>query len=678
LKAYNAKDIRNIAIAGHSGKGKTTLAEAMLFLAKATDRLGRVADGNSILDYSAEEKKRKNTLTSSVAYLEWNNTKVNIIDTPGLFDFAGGLSEGIRAAESVLIVLGAGSGVDVGTEKAFKAASKRNIAKIFAISRCDDNAGFGKTLNALVDEYGPAVCPVVIPVIEGEKVVGYADFLSGKAYSYNAGKATEIAFPTDEKTAEIKAAFTEAVASADEELMEKFFMEEELTAEELARGLKAGVASGDIYPVYACAGYTTDAVDLLLNGLVAVAPDAASYAGEGDIKCDEGGSVAAICFKTVDDGYGGWSFFKVVSGKLTADVPAYNSRSEKSEKMGKMYFVKGATKDKEEAAAIVAGDIGVVTKLENFRTGDTLCSSKVDIELERTVYPAPCFSKAIRAKKNGEEDKIAQQVNKLVAEDPTITFVHNKETHEQVISGLGDQHLAAALSKLTVEYELSNPKVAYRETIGKTVSVQGRHKKQSGGSGQFGDVWIRFEPLEGDGFEFAEEVVGGAVPKNFIPSVEKGLRLAIEKGPLAGCKVVGIRAVLYDGSSHPVDSNDMAFQTAARIAFKKGMEEGKAKILEPYGTLKVYLPSENIGDITSDIIKRRGRPVGQDTAEDDHKLQELIFDVPMGEIGDFTTVLRSTTIGRGYFTFEFTHYEVAPENVAQKVIEEAKVSADDE
>ena len=345
--------------------------------------------------------------------------------------------------------------------------------------------------------------------------------------------------------------------------------------------------------------------------------------------------------------------------------------------MGKMYFVKGIVKDKEEAACIPAGDIGVVTKLEGFRTGDTLCAAKADINLGGPIYPTPCFSKAIKAKKNGEEDKIAQQTNKIVVEDPTITFVQNVETRQQVISGLGDQHLAAALSKLTVEYELSNPKVAYRETISAVYDAHGRHKKQSGGSGQFGDVWIRFEPMEGDGFEFLDEVVGGAVPRNFIPSVEKGLRQAIEKGPLSGSKVVGIRAALHDGQSHPVDSNDMAFQTAAKLAFKEAMQNARPKLLEPYGTLKVTLPSENIGDITSDIIKRRGRPLGQNTSADDPKLQELDFDVPMGEMGDFATVLRSTTIGRGSYTFEFTHYEVSPDDVARKVIEAAKAEMED-
>ena len=676
LKAYNAKDIRNIVLAGHSGRGKTTLAEAMLYLAKATDRLGRVADGNTVLDYDAEEKRRKASISTAMAGFEWNNTKINILDTPGLFDFAGGVAEGIRAAEAAVIVLASGSGIDVGAEKAYKAADKRGIAKLFAVSRCDaENADFGKTLDALKEEYGAPICPVVVHV----SGTTYVDFSTGKAYEYSNGKASEVAVPDDAAIADMQAAFTEAVASADEELMEKFFMEEPLTPDEIAKGLKAGILNGDIYPVYACSGYNTDAVDLLLNGIVASAPDA-THAAEGDIKVDENGSIAAICFKTIDDRFGKMSFFKVISGKLSAAIPAYNSRTDSQEKIGKMLFLKG--EKQEDTTEIVAGDIGIVTKLDSFKTGDTLCPPKTELTLAGVNYPAPCLSMAIRAKKKGEEDKVASGLNRIINEDPTVAFTTNVETHEQVVSALGEQHLDAIVTKLknkfNVEVELSVPKVAYRETISKTASVQGRHKKQSGGSGQFGDVWIRFEPLQGEGFEFADEVVGGAVPKNFIPSVEKGLRNAILKGPLAGCPVVGIKAVLYDGSSHPVDSNDMAFQTAARIAFKNGMAQAGPKLLEPYGLLKAYMPGDNLGDIMGDVTKRRGRVLGMGQSEEDPKMQELTAEVPMGEMGDFATVLRSVTIGRGYFSFEFDHYETAPDNVAQKVIEEAKADAEDE
>ncbi len=681
MKAYNAKDIRNVAIAGHSGRGKTTLAEAMLYLAKATDRLGRVADGNTVLDFDPEEKRRKATIATAMAAFEWNNTKINLLDTPGLFDFAGGMSEGIRAAESVLIVLGSGSGVDVGAEKAFKAASDRGIAKMFAVTRCDaENTNFQTTLDSLKAEYGSAICPVVVPLTQGDKVTSYVDFSSGKAYSYAGGKATEIAVPDDPAIEEMKAEFTEAVASADEELMEKFFMEEPLTADDIAKGLKAGIASGDICPVFACSGYNTDAVELILNTIVSSAPDATA-AAEGDCKVDENAPVAAICFKTIADPFvGKMSFFKVISGKLSADIPAYNSRTGEQEKMGKMLILKG--QKQEDTSVIPAGDIGVVTKLGGFKTGDTLCPPKSELELAGVSYPKPCLSMAIRARKKGEEDKVAAGLNKIAEEDPTISFESNIETHEQILSGIGEQHIDSVVTKLknkfNVEVDLSVPKVAYRETISKTASVQGRHKKQSGGSGQFGDVWIRFEKLDGEDFEFAEEVVGGSVPKNFFPAVEKGLREAILKGPLAGYPVVGMRAVLYDGSSHPVDSNEMAFKTAAKIAFKNGMPLAGPKLLEPYGRLEAYMPGDNLGDIMGDVTKRRGRVLGMGQSEEDPKMQKLDAEVPMAEMGDFATVLRSVTIGRGYFSFVFDHYETAPENVAQKVIEEAKANAEEE
>lgn len=676
MKAYNPEDIRNVAVVGHGGRGKTTLAEAALYLAKATDRLGRTADGNSVLDFDPEEKRRRATISTAVAPVEWKGVKINLLDAPGLFDFAGGVSEAIRAAECALIVLSAGSGVDVGAEKAFKAANGRKIAKIFAVTRCDaENTDFYKTFDAVKKEFGAAVCPVTVPYAENEKVKAYVDFTTGRAYEYDGGKAKEIPVPADEKINEMRELFNEAVASADEELMEKYFEGETPTREETIRGLKAGVAAGEIYPVYACSGYTTDAVDLLLNGLADIAPDAASYAGEGELKCDENGPLAAVCFKTVADPFvGKMSFFKVVSGKITSDTPAYNSRAGETDRIGKIIFVRGAKQ--EEAPAIVAGDVGVVTKLSTFKTGDVLCAPKSGVELAGVDFPKPYLSMAIRVRKKGEEEKVAAGLSRLCEEDPTIRFSSNPETKEQIISGLGEQHLDAIVTKLKnkfgVEVDLSVPKVAYKETISKKVSVQGRHKKQTGGSGQFGDVWIEFEHIDSDDFEFAERVVGGSVPKNFFPAVEKGLREAILKGPLAGYPVVGLKATLYDGSSHPVDSNEISFKMAAKLAYRNGMPLAGPKLLEPYGSLKVYLPGDNLGDIMGDITKRRGRVLGMSPCEDDPKTQELSAEVPMAETGDFATTLRSVTIGRGYFTLEFDHYETVPENVAQKIIEEAK------
>lgn len=681
MKAYSKDNIRNVVIAGHGVRGKTTLAEAMLYIAGASDRMGRVADGNTVLDFDAEEKKRKVSVSSAAAYFEWRDRKVNIIDTPGLFDFEGARSEGIRAAESVVVVLSCGHNVDVGAEKTLRIAGRNQLAKFIAVSKCDgENRDFYKTLGNLKEKYGTAICPVVVPYMVDGVVDCYVNFLQNKAFKYDGIKATQVDMPSDSAIDEIHAAFTEAVASADDELMMKFFDGEEFTHDEIVFGLSQGVADGTVIPVYACSGYTGEAVDLLMNGITKLAP---SPKGEGDIECDENGPLAAICFKTVADPFiGKMSFFKVVSGKITSAVKPYNPRTEEEEKMGKIVAVKGAKQ--EDITEISAGDIGVVTKLSGFKTGDTMCESKKPIELAPVVYPAPCYSMAITVLKKGEEDKVASGLNKLCEEDGSMHFYTNKETREQIISGLGEQHLESIVSKLKnkygVEIELRVPRVAYRETIRKKVDKQGRHKKQSGGHGQFGDVWIRFEPYamgEEDFVFTSDEVVGGAVPKNYFPAVEKGLRECVANGLIAGYPMVGIKACLHDGSYHPVDSSEMAFKTAAKLAFKAAIPEAAPTILEPIGTLKAYIPDDNLGDIMGDVNKRRGRVLGMGPAEDT-KMQELIAEVPMAEMSDFAIALRSVTAGRGFFTLEFARYEDAPSNVAEKVIADAKLSDDDE
>lgn len=690
MKLYNAKDIRNIAVAGHGGRGKTTLSEAMLYLAGATDRLGKVADSNTVMDFDPEERKRKTSISTAVASLEWKNTKINLIDTPGLFDFAGGLSEGMRAAECALVVLSSGLGFDVGAEKAFRAANQRDVSKIFAVTRCDaENADFSKTFDALKERYETEACPVVVPFSEKGVVQAYIDFIENKAYSYKDGKATEIQMPESDVVSLYKDMFNEAIASADDALMEKFFEGESFTPEEIVKGLSSGVAAGTLYPVIACSGLNTDAVDVLLNTIVAVAPSAFDKASEKafdkdekeiDVACDENEPVAAICFKTIADPFvGKMSFFKVVSGKITPDIPAYNSRTGESERMGKIISVKGSKQ--EDMTAILAGDIGVVTKLAGFKTGDTLCAQKQEIYLQGVSFPAPCLSMAVKVRKKGEEEKVASGLKKLMEEDPTIIYDTNEETREQVISGMGEQHLDTVVSKLKakfgVEADLTVPRVAYRETIRKKVEVQGKHKKQSGGHGQFGDVYIRFEPCDSDDLVFEEEIVGGSVPKQYFPAVEKGLRESVTKGILAGYPMVGLKATLYFGSYHPVDSSEMAFKTAASIAYKNGIPQASPAILEPIGTLKAYMPDDNLGDIMGDITKRRGRVLGMGPA-DEPKMQELVAEVPMAEMGDFSTVLRSVTAGRGFFSMEFARYEEAPANVAQKVIDDAKKLEEEE
>ena len=680
MKTYAKENIRNVTIAGHGARGKTTLAEAMLYIAGASDRLGRVADGNTVLDFDAEEKKRKVSISSAMACIEWRDRKVNIIDTPGLFDFEGARSEGIRAAETAVIVLSCGHNVDVGAEKTLRIAGRKGLSKFIAVSKCDgENRDFYKTLGDLQEKYGTAICPVVVPYMVDGVVDCYVNFLQNKAFKYDGIKATEVAIPQDAHIEEIYNAFIEAVASADEELMMKFFDGEEFTHDEKVAGLSQGVAVGTVIPVYACSGFTGEAVDLLLNGITKLAP---SPKGEGDIACDANGPLAAICFKTVADPFvGKMSFFKVVSGKITPATKAYNTRTEEEEKMGKIVFVKGAKQ--EDAAEIVAGDIGVVTKLSGFKTGDTMCDAKNPVELAPVDFPVPCYSMAVNVVKKGEEDKVASGLHKLAEEDGSMNFYTNKETKEQIVSGLGEQLLESIVSKLKnkygVEVTLTAPRVAYSETIRKTVDKQGRHKKQSGGHGQFGDVWIRFEPYMGEEeFVFnSDEVVGGAVPKNFFPAVEKGLRECVASGLIAGYPMVGIKACLHDGSYHPVDSSEMAFKMAARIAFKAAVPEAAPTILEPIGTLKAYIPDKDLGDIMGDVNKRRGRVLGMGPAEETN-MQELIAEVPMAEMSDFAITLRSVTAGRGYFTLEFARYEDAPNNIAEKVIAEAKLADDDE
>ena len=688
MKSYTAENIRNIAVAGHGGKGKTTLCEALLFTAGASDRLGKVADGNTVLDFDAEEKRRKTSVSSAMAAFEWDNKKINLLDAPGLFDFEGGVSEAVRAAEAVLIVASAGSGVDVGTQKAYKAADKKGIAKMFAITKIDsDQRSFYKTYEALKGEYGSALCPTIVPYMEGANVKCLVNFITGEAYEYDAnGKAKKVDVPADAQIDAMRDEFNEAVASADDALMEKFFEGEAFTHEETLKGLCAGVADGSISPVFAVAGLTCMGADQLLNALAWVAPNAKDNAGEtaknenGDevkIACDANGPLAAICFKTIADPFvGKMSFFKVVSGKLSGDVTAYNMRTGENEKMGKIVTVKGAKQ--EDAKEIPAGDIGVVTKLGGVKTGDTLCDPKNKVELAGVDFPKPCLSMAVFANKKGEEEKVAQGLQKLMEEDPTITFALNKETRQQVLSGMGEQHLDVVVSKLKskfgVEVTLEVPRVAYRETIRKTVEAQGRHKKQSGGHGQFGDVWIKFEPCDSDELVFETAVVGGAVPKNYFPAVEKGLQQCVVKGFAAGYPMVGLKATLYDGSYHPVDSSEMAFKTAASLCFKAAMPNAGVAILEPVGTLTVQLPNDNLGDIMGDVTKRRGRVLGTNPTSDG---QELVAEVPMAEMGDFSTVLRSVTAGRGSYTLEFARYEQAPQTVADKVIAE-KVAEDDE
>lgn len=681
MKTYAPDQIRNIALAGHASKGKTTLLEAMLHLAGATERAGKVADGNTVTDFDAEEKKRHISMASAVASVEYKSKKLNFIDTPGLFDFEQGAFEGLRAAETAVIVVSARSGLAVGAEKAFKNAGSRRMARVLVTTKMDDDrADFYKSFNGIVAKFGTAACPVVVPIISGGKVAAYYNMIDGKAYAYADGKRTESdAQPDDAPRFEaVQAVFTEAVASADEELMEKYFEGEELTPEEKIHGLKAGVADGSIIPVFALSGLAETACDLLLDFLAEVCPAPKSeYAADADgepieLTPDSNGPLAAVCFKTVADPFiGKLSYFKVISGKITAATPAYNARTGKEERMGKLVSVFGAKQT--DISELSAGDIGAVTKLSGFATGDTLCSAAQVVTLDGVHIPSATYAMAVEVAKKGEEEKVASGLSRLCEEDPSLHFGVNNETHQQILSGLGEQHLDVAMarlkSKFGVEATLVKPRVAYRETITMKVSAQGRHKKQSGGHGQFGDVFIEFEPYDTEELVFAERVVGGAVPKNFFPAVEKGLRESMQKGVLAGYPMVGVKATLFDGSYHPVDSSEMSFKTAASLAYKEGIPKAMPVLLEPILTVTATVNDEAMGDVIGDINKRRGRVLGMTPSGDGS--QEILAEVPESEMSTFSTAMRQMTQGRGSFTTAFARYDRCPEHIAQKIKAEA-------
>ena len=691
MRQYLAGRIRNIALTGHSGSGKTSLTEALLFKAGATDRLGKVADGNTVSDYDPEEIKRQVSVSTSIAPFAWGSTKINLIDTPGLFDFAGETVQGVRAAESLLICVSGKSGVDVGTEKAYKMAKDASKATMFFVSKLDaDHADFYKVFEELKATFGPTVCPIVVPYVEDREVKSYINLIDMKAYTYDEkGEPHEVEMPDfGHRLDGLTAAVSEAVAETDEALFEKYFSGEQFTRDEIIRGVHTGVTNGSISPVLCGCTTNLQAIDMLLDGIVDLLPSPWEKGGEVavdadgepvEVVCTDEAPLAAYVFKTIADPFiGKLSYIKVISGKLSADMTPINSRTGQPERLGKIIYVRG--KKQEDTAYITAGDIGAVTKLAATETGDALCDPKKVLNFDPINFPKPCLQMAIKTEAKGDESKIASGLQRLMEEDPTIAYENNAETHQQLVSGLGEQHLDVLVSKLKnkfgVSVSLEVPRVAYRETIRKKVKVQGKHKKQSGGHGQFGDVWIEFEPTVGDGLVFEEKVFGGAVPKSFFPAVEKGLQDCVKHGVLAGYPVVGLKATLVDGSYHPVDSSEMSFKMAASIAYKNGMPEASPVLLEPIGNLKVYVPDSNTGDIIGDLNKRRGRVLGMNPFADG--LQEIEADVPMSEMSDFATAIRSMTQGRGYFTFEFARYEQLPSNLEAKVIEEAKKFAGEE
>jgi elongation factor G len=673
-----------VALAGHGGCGKTTLAEAMLLNSGEIERLGKVPDGNTVMDYSPEEIKRQISVSTSLATCTWKDTKINLIDTPGFFDFEGELACGLRAADSVIILVSGKSGVGVGSENAWNYAERKNMPKIIYINEIDDeNANYTQVLNQLKDVFGKSVAPFYVPIKMDNYVAGYVDLIHNRARDFKTKENIPISETMLAGCREIKDHMYEAIAETSEEMMEKFFAGEDFTPDEILHAIRTGVENCSVTPVMFGSSVHDIGVRGLLNAIIDYFPSPDETVAEKgiDIETKEAlelpvtndGAARALVFKTISDPFvGKLSIFKVISGKITPDCQLFNINKDVQEKVSKLYVVKG--KKQVEVSELTAGDIGCVAKLTVTKTGDTLSAKNDKIALKEIKLPTPNVKMAIIAKEKGDDEKISAGLGKLAEEDLTIKFYNDPETHQFVLCGIGEQHLEVIMSKMksrfNVDFKLAEPIVAYREKIKKKVQVEGKHKKQSGGHGQYGHVWIEFEPHDGDGLLFGERVVGGAVPKNYFPAVEKGLYSSIIHGVLAGYPVVGLKATLYDGSYHPVDSSEMAFKMAAHKAYLKGVEIAGPVILEPIGTLRVIVPNDYMGDVIGDVNKRRGRVMGMTPVNE--KLQEVDAEVPVSEMVKYATDLRSMTQGRGKYEFEFVRYEEAPANISEKVIKDSK------
>ena len=687
--SYSAQNIRNVCLLGHGGNGKTSLAESMLYLAGGSVRLGKVSDGNTVSDFDPEETRRQISISTSVLPVEYNGCKLNILDTPGYFDFSGEVIEALRAADAAVIVCSAKAGISVGTEKAWKQCSARKMPRIIYVTKTDEeNSDFNGVFAALRERFGKNIAPLVAPIWdEDKKVIGIIDVLHKRAFEAGPkGERVEIEVPEDKLPVldELYDALKESVAETSEAMMDKYFSGEDFTYAEMIQGLRSGVRDLSLIPVLCGSSVNGLGTRMLLDAIVELLPnplEGQPLVGENaDGEMDEfvaapGALPAAIVWKTSSDQYGKFSYIKVLSGNLKADMPVVNARTGETEKMGRLYVMKG--KKSEEVKELSCGDVGAVAKMDKLDTGDTLCDPRKVVSIEPLPFPQPCYSVAIAPKTKGQDDKIAAGLTRMEEEDKTFKWVNNAETRQMVVSGTGDMQMDVLVARLKnrfgVEAELSEPRVAYREKIRKKVEVQGRHKKQTGGHGQFGDVWIRFEPGEQEELDFREEVVGGAVPKNYFPAVEKGMREAVQHGVLAGYPVVYLKATLYDGSYHPVDSSEMAFKTATQLAYKAGMPEANPTLLEPIGELKVTVPDSYMGDVMGDLNKRRGRIMGMDPMDGD---QIITAEVPMAEMTRYAIELRSMTQGRGEFTFDFTRYEEAPPAAQEKAIAAAKAMAE--
>ena len=685
MKDYLANEVRNVVVLGHSGAGKSSVIEACLYFTKAIERYGKNNDGTTALNYDPEEGKRGTSVYCHIAPVEWKDKKINFIDTPGYMDYAGEEATGLMMGDNALIVVNAKEGIEAGTERAWReAVSKQKIPTIFFINKMDvENANFDTVYTSIRDKFGKSVIPFEVPIIENGVVVGSVNILRRKAWYYNdRNTAKEVPSALIGEVERYYNEIAEAIAMTDDELMEKFFSGETFDEHELAKGLRIGVRSGDIRPVYCGSAENQTGIERLLDLITEYFP---SYAEKGriqaetlkgdtvDMETNENEALSAFVFKTIVDPFvGKVSYLKVMSGVLNSDSQVYNSKKDVTEKVNQVYVING--KYQIGVGKLFTGDIGAVVKLQATETNDTLCTRSRVIKYPDIEYPHPMLGYAIHPKTKADEDKLSSGIHNLMLEDHTIKLVNNEETHEQVLYGVGDQHIDLILSKLKSKYKVEvtteKPTVQYRETISAKAEAQGKYKKQNGGAGQYGDVWVRFEPTDSDDMVFAEEVFGGAVPKQYFPPVEQGLRDCMNKGVLAGYKVVGVKATLYDGSYHPVDSKEVAFKEAARLAYNAAMPNAKPVLLEPIGKVVVTAPEDYTGTLMGDFTKRRGIILDMGTDEDG--LQVIRAEVPMAEMLTYATELRSMTQGRGSYELAFDRYEAAPHDVAQKVIDARK------
>ncbi len=683
MKSYSVEKIRNIALLGHGGCGKTTVVESLLYTLGETKRMGKVEDGTTVSDFDKEEINRQFSIGTSVIPVEYDGHKYNFLDTPGYFDFQGEVTSALRVAGGAIIVVDASSGVEVGTEKAWKETEKRQMPKFIFLNKMDkENIKFDEVINELKEKLGKKIAPFEIPTYEGEKLTGYINVVNHKGRRFEGTKVVSCDVPAEyeDQIAPFYELLVEAVAESDEVLLEKYFEGEPFSKEELRDGLRKGVLAGDIVPVLIGSAENSLGMMSLLNMSFEYLPTPkdmhdGQYEGkhpdseEPEVRTvDDGQPFSALVFKTIVDPFvGKISLFKVYSGSVKKDMEVLNSSKDETERVTNISLIRG--KKQIDVDHVGAGDIGVITKLQHTETGDTLCDKASPIVYAGIDYAKPCLFRAVEPKDKKDEDKIGSSLTKLMEEDPTIIVERNRETHQMLVGGQGTMHLQVLINKLQnvfgVAVDLVDQKIAYRETIKGTADVQGKHKKQSGGSGQYGDVHIRFSPSTEE-FEFDEEIFGGSVPKQYIPAVEKGLREAVVKGVLAGFPVVNIKAVLYDGSYHSVDSNENAFKMAASIAFKKGMEAAKPVLLEPIMHVEVEVPDDYMGDIMGDMNKRRGRILGMEQVGGGY--QRVLAEAPQSELFSYASDLRSMTQARASFTLSFERYDEVPGQLAEKII----------